>query len=318
MFRDFSTDMNKALGRKIREFILRESAELGFSSCGIAKAEYLEEEAPRLEKWLKAGMHGEMHYMANHFDLRLDVRKLVPGAKSVVVLLFNYFPANEISLADGMKISKYAYGQDYHKVLRKKLKKLIAALRENFGEINGRAFVDSAPVMERVWAKKAGLGWIGKNSLLLSKQKGSFFFLSELILDVDIETDSPVTDHCGRCTACIDACPTQAITSPFTIDANRCISYLTIELKNQIPEEFKGKMEQWVFGCDICQDVCPWNRFSSAHDEAAFLSEKHLTDLVSREWLEMTEEVFEKLFTGSPIKRTGLSGIKRNVSFLSS
>ncbi|HAT65984.1 MAG TPA: tRNA epoxyqueuosine(34) reductase QueG, partial [Flavobacteriaceae bacterium] len=234
-----------------------EAKRLGFLSCGISKAQFLEEEAPRLEKWLKKNMHGEMGYMENHFDKRLDPTKLVEDSKSVISLLLNYFP-NESQREDSYKISKYAYGTDYHFVIKEKLKELLFFIQNKIGEVNGRAFVDSAPVLDKVWAAKSGLGWIGKHSNLLSKQVGSFFFIAELIVDIELEYDSPVTDHCGTCTACIDACPTQAIVQPYVVDGSKCISYLTIELKNEIPSSFSSQMDDWMFGCDVCQDVCPW------------------------------------------------------------
>lgn len=287
-------------------------------ACGIARARYLEEEKPRLEKWLKEGMHGEMGYMENHFEKRLDIRKLVPGAKSVIIFLHNYFPETPLNQHSDYKIARYAYGKDYHKVIKKKLKKLIQNLRDNYGDVSGRAFVDSAPVMERVWAKEAGLGWVGKNSLLLSKKKGSYFFLSELVLDLDLDYGEPTIDHCGSCTACMDACPTDAIPNPYVVDGSKCISYLTIELKTEIPSEFTGKMENWIFGCDICQEVCPWNRFSKPHNEKEFIPPSELFDFTNQDWQEISEEVFDKLFMGSPLKRAKYTGIKRNISHVSS
>lgn len=306
--------MKPSSPKKIAQFIKRKSIELGFASCGVAKASFLEEEAPRLESWLKKDFQGEMSYMNNHFDLRLDVRKLVPGAKSVIVLTYNYYPKEELS--GPYKVAKYAYGRDYHKVLKKKLKTLHKMISEEYGKIEGRGFVDSGPVMERVWAKKAGLGWIGKNSLLLTKKQGSFYFICELILDLEIEPDQPVSDYCGSCTACMDACPTDAITTPYIVDGSKCISYLTIELKNEIPSSFKNKMEDWVFGCDICQDVCPWNRFSKANQESDFTLKEGVTLLNKGEINQLLEVEFHKLFEGSPIKRTGFRGISRNVTFL--
>ncbi len=294
------------------EFLKTRSQELGFLDCGIAKADYLEEEASKLEQWLHAGNHGSMSYLERNFDLRLDARKLVPGAKSVVVLLFNYFPEETIPETDNYKIARYAYGRDYHKVLKKKLKQLMNEFREEFGEVDGRCFVDSAPVMERVWAKKAGLGWAGKNTLLLSQKKGSYFFLAEMFMDMELEYDHPTTDHCGSCTACIDACPTDAL-SPYRLDSNRCISYLTIELKEAIPTEYDGKMEDWIFGCDICQEVCPWNRFSKSHNEPSFEPKEPLKSLRKPDWEEITEEIFAEIFAGSAVKRTGFDGFKRNI-----
>ncbi|MFC4873874.1 tRNA epoxyqueuosine(34) reductase QueG [Negadavirga shengliensis] len=288
---------------------------LGFDFCGITKAEFLEEEAPRLEAWLNSNYHGKMAYMANHFDKRLDPTKLVDGAKSVVSLIYNYYPGEKLpENGSDIKLAKYAYGKDYHFVIKDKLKTFLEILREEIGEIAGRAFVDSAPVMERQWAQKAGLGWTGKNSLLLNKHMGSFFFLAELILDVDLQADTPMAkDYCGTCTRCMDACPTEAIIQPEVVDASRCISYLTIELKEEIPDEFKGKMENWAFGCDICQDVCPWNRFAKPHNEPLFEPHPELKDM---EWEEMTQETFAKVFQKSAVKRTKWEGLKRNLRFL--
>ena len=305
--------MNSAPARNSRLIKLK-SRELGFDFCGIAKADFLEEEAPRLESWLKNNMNGEMSYMENHFDMRLDPRKLVPGARSVVSLLYNYTP--EEPLDGEYKISRYAYGRDYHKVIRKKLKQLLRVLKEEVGEINGRVFVDSAPVMERPWAAKAGLGWIGKHSLLINKQKGSYFFLAELILDLELEYDQPMGDYCGSCTRCMDACPTDAIPKPYLLDGSKCISYFTIELKESIPEEVKGKFENWIFGCDICQEVCPWNRFSAPHSEPEFKSSEALSGMKKKDWEELTEIVFDELFEGSAIKRTKYEGLKRNIDFV--
>ena len=292
-----------------------EAKRLGFLSCGISKAQFLEEEAPRLEKWLKKNMHGEMGYMENHFDKRLDPTKLVEDSKSVISLLLNYFP-NESQREDSYKISKYAYGTDYHFVIKEKLKELLFFIQNKIGEVNGRAFVDSAPVLDKVWAAKIGLGWIGKHSNLLSKQVGSFFFIAELIVDIELEYDSPVTDHCGTCTACIDACPTQAIVQPYVVDGSKCISYLTIELKNEIPSSFSSQMDDWMFGCDVCQDVCPWNRFSKSHNEPLFNPHPELLSKSKKEWEEITEEVFSEIFKKSAVKRTKFSGLKRNISFI--
>jgi len=285
--------------------------------CGISKAEFLEEEAPRLEAWLKKGMHGEMQYMENHFDKRLDPRLLIDGAKSVISLGLNYYTDNTQVDPEGPRISKYAYGADYHHVIKDKLKQLSETINREIGEVNGRAFVDSAPVLDKAWAKKAGLGWIGKNSNMINKKAGSFFFLAELIVDIELEYDiAPTADHCGTCTNCIDACPTEAIVAPYVVDGSRCISYLTIELKNEIPQEFKGKMDNWMFGCDICQDVCPWNKFSVLHQEPSFSPHPDLLDLKSQDWEEITEDVFKKVFKNSAVKRTKFSGLKRNISFL--
>ena len=297
--------------------IKKEAEQLGFMFCGISRAGFLEEEAPRLEKWLKNGMHGEMQYMENHFDKRLDPRLLVDGAKSVISLGINYFTDQEQADPLSPKISKYAYGNDYHQVIKEKLKQLLAVINEKIGEVNGRVFVDSAPVLDKAWAKKAGLGWIGKNTNLISKKSGSFFFLAELIIDLELEYDiEPATDHCGTCTKCIDSCPTEAIVAPYIVDGSRCISYLTIELKNEIPQEFKGKMDNWMFGCDICQDVCPWNKFSVLHQQPAFTPYPDLLNLNKRDWEEMTEDVFQKVFKNSAVKRTKFSGLKRNIAFL--
>ncbi|WP_318309525.1 tRNA epoxyqueuosine(34) reductase QueG [Flagellimonas crocea] len=295
--------------------IKTEAKRLGFLSCGISKAEFLEEEAPRLEKWLKQNMHGEMQYMENHFDKRLDPTKLVEDSKSVISLLLNYYPSEEQN-QDSYKISKYAYGMDYHFVIKDKLKNLLHFIEEEIGEVNGRAFVDSAPVLDKAWAAKSGLGWIGKNSNLLTQQVGSFFFIAELIVDLQLDYDTPVTDHCGTCTACIDACPTEAIVQPYVVDGSKCISYLTIELKNEIPSEFDGKLDDWMFGCDVCQDVCPWNRFSKPHSEPLFNPNPELLSFTKKDWEEITEDVFKKIFKKSAVKRTKLSGLKRNINFL--
>lgn len=288
---------------------------LGFDYCGISEARFLEEEAPRLEAWLKKGMQGEMNYMENHFDKRLDPRLLVDGAKSVISLLLNYYPS-QVQNPDAPKISKYAYGNDYHDVIRQRCKELIACLQEEVGEINGRCFVDSAPVLDKAWARQSGLGWIGKNANLINKQSGSFFFVAEIICDLDLNYDSPIGDFCGTCTRCIDACPTDAIVTPYVVDGSKCISYLTIELKNNIPTEFQGKMDNWAFGCDVCQDICPWNRFSKPHSEPLFHNSNGLLDWSKKEWEEITEETFKKVFGKSAMKRTKFAGLKRNVDFL--
>jgi epoxyqueuosine reductase len=295
--------------------IIKQTAQkLGFDFCGISKAEFLADEAPRLESWLKNGNHGNMGYMENHFDKRLDPSKLVPGAKSVVSLLFNYYPEKDLAEEnpENLKLAKYAYGEDYHFVIKDRLKTFMSILKEEIGEVEGRVFVDSAPVMERQWAEKGGLGWVGKNTLLINKEKGSFFFLAELILDLELEPDGPIKDYCGTCTRCIDACPTDAIT-PYQLDANKCISYLTIELKDSIPTEFEGRMENWLFGCDICQDVCPWNRFSSSHKEPSLLPKEGLLELFNKDWEDLTEEVFKSVFKKSAVKRTKIEGLKRNI-----
>jgi epoxyqueuosine reductase len=295
--------------------IKAEAKRLGFLSCGISEATFLEEEAPRLEAWLKKGMHGGMAYMENHFDKRLDPRKLVPGAKSVISVLYNYYPSKK-QRPDSYKISKYAYGEDYHHVIKGKLRQLLEFIEEEIGEVHGRAFVDSAPVLDKAWAARSGLGWIGKNSNLLSRQVGSFYFIAELIVDLDLEADTPTTDHCGNCTACIDACPTQAIVQPYVVDGSRCISYFTIELKDEIPQGFKGTFDDWVFGCDVCQDVCPWNRFSKPHHEPRFEPKPELLEFDKRDWEELTEEIFQKVFRKSAVKRTKFKGLKRNVAFI--
>lgn len=297
--------------------IKAEAKRLGFMFCGIAKADFLAEEAPKLEQWLKEGRHGKMSYMENHFDKRLDPRLLVDGAKSVISVALNYYSPEQQTDTEAPKISKYAYGTDYHFVIKDKLKALQQFITENTGKVAGRAFVDSAPVLDKTWAKKAGIGWIGKNSNLLNKQTGSFFFLAELIIDLELAYDHPFqTDHCGTCTKCIDACPTEAIIKPYVVDGSKCISYLTIELKEQIPNEFKGKMDNWMFGCDICQDVCPWNRFSTPHQEEQFIPHPDLLHLNKRDWEEITDDVFSKLFKKSAVKRTKLAGLQRNINFL--
>ena len=300
---------------KYTQLIKAEAKRLGFLSCGISKAEFLEEEAPRLENWLKKNMHGEMVYMENHFDKRLDPTLLVPDSKSVISLLLNYFPSEE-QVKNTYKISKYAYGTDYHFVIKDKLRQLMDFISEEIGEVHGRAFVDSAPVLDKAWAAKSGLGWIGKHSNLLTKQLGSFYFVAELIVDLDLEYDTPVTDHCGSCTACIDACPTNAIVADRVVDGSKCISYYTIELKNEIPTSEKGKFEDWMFGCDICQDVCPWNRFSKSHNEPLFNPHPELLSMTKKDWEEITEDVFHKFFKNSAVKRTKFSGLKRNINFL--
>jgi len=295
--------------------IKTEAKRLGFLSCGISKADFLEEEAPRLEKWLNYNMHGEMSYMANHFDKRLDPRRLVEGSKSVISLLLNYFPENT-QRADSYKISKYAYGQDYHHIIKGKLRQLQEFITEEIGEVHGRAFVDSAPVLDKAWAAKSGLGWVGKNSNLLTQQVGSFYFIAELIVDIDLEYDHAVTDHCGTCTACLDACPTQAIVEPYVVDGSKCISYFTIELKNELPNEMKGSFDDWMFGCDVCQDVCPWNRFSKPHNEPLFNPHPELLSMTKKDWEEITVDVFQKVFKKSAVKRTKYGGLTRNIEFL--
>jgi epoxyqueuosine reductase len=304
---------NKA---KYSAFIKSEAKRLGFLSCGISRAGFLEEEAPRLEAWLKENRHGQMQYMENNFDKRLDPTLLVDGAKSVISLLLNYYPEQKQAEEGGYKISKYAYGQDYHFVIKHKLKELLQSIQENIGEVEGRAFVDSAPVLDKAWAAKSGLGWIGKNSNLLSKQVGSFFFIAELVVDIELEYDHAVTDHCGSCTACIDACPTEAIIQPYVVDGSKCISYFTIELKDNLPADMKGKFSEWAFGCDVCQDVCPWNRFSKPHAEPLFNPHPELLSMSKKDWEEITEDTFRKVFKNSAVKRTKYEGLKRNISFL--
>jgi epoxyqueuosine reductase len=297
------------------EHVKQLARDLQFSFCGIAEATFLEEEAPRLETWLKRGYQGKMSYLEKHFDKRLDPRLLVPGAKSIVSLGYNYFPPQDLAQPGTLKISKYAYREDYHHVIKEKLVVFMDRLSADIGPIEGRVFVDSAPVHERAWAKRAGNGWVGKNSLLLNRQLGSFFFLAELILDVELTPDGPIADYCGTCTACQDACPTNAIAEPYVVDGSKCISYLTIELKEAIPTEFKGKMEEWVFGCDICQDVCPWNRFAQPHREKKFLPSAELENLMESNWEDLTEEVFRKVFRDSAVQRTKWQGLTRNIQF---
>ncbi len=297
--------------------IRTEALRLGFSFVGIAKAQYLDEEAHRLEEWLNKGYHGNMAYMANHFDLRTDPTKLVPGAKSVIVLMHNYFPKEKQQDAEAPILARYAFGEDYHFVVKRKLKDLLRFIQENIGEVSGRCFVDSAPVMEAEWAKRAGLGWQGKNTILIHPKAGSYFFISELILDLELEPDNPIRDYCGTCRRCIEACPTGAISPQgYLLDGSKCISYLTIELREAIPEEFKGKMENRVFGCDICQEVCPWNRFAKPHDEPAFEPPPGLMEMTRRDWEEITEEVFKTVFKKSAVKRTKYEGLLRNLKFL--
>jgi epoxyqueuosine reductase len=301
---------------KYTHLIKQEAKRLGFDSCGISQATFLAEEATNLEQWLKNGYHGNMKYMENYFDKRLDPRLLVEGAKSIISLSFNYFP-EKIQNGETYKVAKYAYGEDYHHVLKSKLKELIFFIQNEIGEINGRAFVDSAPVMERTWAQKSGLGWLGKNSLLIQKNKGSFFFLAELIVDLELAYDYPLkTNHCGTCTKCIDACPTAAILPNNTVDGSKCISYFTIELKDEIPLEFKNKFEDWMFGCDICQDVCPWNRFSTPTLQEKFKAHPYLLDFNKNDWEEITETVFKQIFQKSAVKRAKYSGLTRNIIFL--
>jgi epoxyqueuosine reductase len=284
-------------------------------ACGISKAGFLEQEAPRLENWLNKNQHGQMSYMENNFDKRLNPTLLVDGAKSVVSLLLNYYPS-EIQNQESYKISKYAYGQDYHSVIKDKLKELLFSIQENIGAVDGRAFVDSAPILDKAWAAKSGLGWIGKNSNLLTQQVGSFYFIAELIIDLELEYDHVITDHCGTCTACIDSCPTEAIVAPYIVDGSKCISYFTIELKDNIPAEMKGKFDDWAFGCDICQDVCPWNKFSKPHKEPLFNPNPEILSMTKKDWEEITEETFKSVFKNSAVKRTKFEGFKRNINFI--
>lgn len=295
-------------------FIKGVAKSMGFMGCGISKAGFLDEEAPRLEQWLREGRHGAMGYMENHFDMRLDPRVLVPGAQSVISLLYNYFP-EETQREDTYQIAKYAYGQDYHQVIKKKLMAFQEAISARLGPIEGRAFVDSAPVLEKAWAAKSGLGWVGKNTNLIRQKAGSFFFIAELIIDLELPQDPVATDHCGSCTACIDACPTQAL-SPYEIDGSKCISYFTIELKDAIPNSVAGQFEDWAFGCDICQDVCPWNRFSTPHKEPLFNPHPSLLSHDKKQWEELTADVFGEIFRKSAVKRAKYDGFKRNISFV--
>lgn len=306
--------MNKAVNS---EFIKHTASALGFDFCGIAKAIQLDDDARRLEQWLNNGMNGSMEYMQNHFDLRINPTLLVPGAKSVITLLLNYFPAQEQEI-DSPKIAKYAYGNDYHDVIRQKLNEFFFRIKEKIGAINGRGFVDSAPVLERAWAQKSGLGWIGKNGNLINKKQGSFFFIASIIIDLELIYDNPlVKDYCGTCTKCIDNCPTEAILPNKVIDGSKCISYFTIELKDAlIPDAMKGKFDNWLFGCDVCQDVCPWNRFSKQTNEPGFKPIPEIINFNDKDWEELTEEKFKIIFKDSPVKRSKFNGIKRNLHFI--
>ena len=301
---------------KYSQLIKAKSKKFGFQNCGISKAGFLEEDAKLLENWLNNNYHGEMAYMENYFDKRLDPTLLVEGSKSVISLSYNYFPEDQISTLENFKISKYAYGQDYHEIIKEILNEMVAELKEEIGDFHCRVFVDSAPVLERSWAKKSGIGWVGKNANLITKQSGSFYFLAEIISDLELQEDSPTTDHCGTCTKCIEACPTDAIVSEKIIDGSKCISYATIELKNEIPESFKNKMEDWMFGCDICQDVCPWNRFSAPHHQEKFKPNHFLENAKKNDWKELSQELFSEIFRKSPVKRTKFAGVKRNIDFL--
>jgi epoxyqueuosine reductase len=293
------------------------AAQFGFDHCGIAKAVVLDEDARRLESWLKKGMHGSMQYMENNFDMRIDPSKLVPGAKSVITLLLNYFPSQHQNPA-APKIATYAYGNDYHEVIREKLTHFLAEIKQAIGEVAGRGFVDSAPVLERSWAQRTGLGWIGKNGNLINKQSGSFFFIATLIIDLELNYDDPYAkDYCGSCTKCIDSCPTDAILPNKVVDGSKCISYFTIELKETlIPEKMKGKFDNWMFGCDVCQEVCPWNRFSSPTSEVNFSPIPAILNFSTNDWEELTEENFKIIFKDSPLKRSKFAGIKRNLHFI--
>lgn len=300
---------------KYTKLIKDEAKRLGFLSCGISKAGFLEEEAPRLENWLNKNRHGQMSYMENHFDKRLNPTLLVDDAKSVVSLLLNYYPS-EFQNTNSYKISKYAYGEDYHFVIKDKLKELLHFIQAEIGEVTGRAFVDSAPVLDKAWAAKSGLGWIGKNTNLITQKVGSFYFIAELIIDIELEYDYATTDHCGSCTACIDACPTEAIVAPYEVDGSKCISYFTIELKDNLPQEMIGNFDDWMFGCDVCQDVCPWNRFSKAHNEPLFQANSNILNFSKSDWEEITMDTFQKVFKNSAIKRTKYEGLLRNIDFL--
>ena len=302
------------LTNKNTALIKSEAHRLGFTFCGISKAGFLEEEAPKLENWLNQNMHGEMSYMQNYFDKRLDPTLLVPGSKSVITVLYNYYPENTQN-TNAPKISRYAYGEDYHVVIKDKLKELLQIINQKIGDVEGRVFTDSAPVMERTWAAKSGLGWIGKHTLLINKMQGSYFFIGELILDIELTYDNAIKDFCGTCTACIDACPTDAIT-PIGINANKCISYLTIELKENIGDEFKNQMNDWAFGCDICQEVCPWNRFSKPHAEERFIAKNEFLGLNQKDWLNMDKNKFNEMFKNTPLKRAGFDKIKNTLKLI--
>ncbi len=306
----------KAQPEKFAKLIKNKAKKFGFMNCGISKAGFLENDAKPLEKWLKSDFHGEMSYMENHFDKRLDPTLLVEGAKSVISLSYNYVPGEEISQIDNFKISKYAYGLDYHEIIKEILAEMVVELQDEIGDFSFRIFVDSAPVLERSWAQKSGIGWVGKNANLITKQNGSFYFLAEIICELELAEDLPVTDHCGTCRACIEACPTAAIVSEKVIDGSKCISYATIELKNEIPDSFSGKMDDWIFGCDICQDVCPWNRFSVPHQQPKFNPNNALRNFRKEDWNELTQEIFSEIFRKSPVKRTKFSGLKRNIEFV--
>ncbi|MCZ2084197.1 MAG: tRNA epoxyqueuosine(34) reductase QueG [Flavobacteriales bacterium] len=296
--------------------IKAKAKKFGFDSCGISRADFLEEDAKPFESWLNKNYNGEMSYMENYFDKRLDPRLLVEGSKSVISLSYNYFPEEDLFGIDQLKISKYAYGEDYHEIIKEILRDMVAELQEEIGDFQYRVFTDSAPILERSWARKSGIGWVGKNANLITKQTGSFYFLAEIICDLELQTDHSTTDHCGSCRKCIDACPTNAIVSDRVIDGSKCISYATIELKNEIPDSFKNKMEDWMFGCDICQDVCPWNRFAKPHQQEKFKPNSYLKNLEKSDWKELSQELFSEIFRKSPVKRTKFAGLKRNIEFL--
>ncbi len=304
------------LPEKYSSLIKAKAQKFGFQNCGISKAVFLEEDAKPLEAWLQKNYHGEKSYMENHFDKRLNPTLLVEGSKSVISLSYNYYPDEKLSAIDNFKISKYAYGEDYHEIIKGILQELVAELKEEIGDFHCRVFTDSAPILERSWARKSGIGWVGKNANLITKQSGSFYFLAEIICDLELSEDSPTTDHCGTCTKCIEACPTDAIVSDKIIDGSKCISYATIELKNDIPENFNEKLEDWMFGCDICQDVCPWNRFSVPHHQQKFKPNQFLLNYRKQDWKELTQELFSEIFRKSPVKRTKFAGLKRNIDFL--
>jgi epoxyqueuosine reductase len=307
----------KSTTEKNTQLIKRKAYELGFFYCGISKADFLEDEAKHLESWLNRNYHGKMGYMENHFDKRLDPRLLVDGAKSVVSLLLNYFPDEQQADPTAPKLSTYAYGEDYHSVIKDKLKTLMAFIQAEIGEVDGRVFVDSAPVMDKAWVKRSGGGWQGKNTNIIQPKVGSFFFIAELIIDLALVPDGPIKDYCGTCTRCIDACPTEAIVEPYLVDGSKCISYFTIELKDELlPTGMKGKMDNWMFGCDVCQDVCPWNRFAQPHKEPRFSPHPDLLNMKATDWKDLTEEVFQRLFQHSAVKRTKFAGLKRNIDFL--
>jgi epoxyqueuosine reductase len=306
--------MNRA---QLSQSIKSKAEELGFLLCAVAKAQFMDEEAKLLDQWLNLNYYGDMSYMANHFDKRVDPTRLVPGAKSVISLAYSYYNPDEQKDESAPKISMYAFGRDYHKVVRKKMTKLFDYIQTITGEVSGRVFVDSAPVLERDWARRSGNGWVGKNTMLIHPKKGSYFFLGEIILDLDLDYDAPIKDYCGTCTKCIDACPTDAISPQgYFMDGSKCISYLTIELKSSLPESYKSKMEGWMFGCDICQQVCPWNRFSTPHTEEQFNPKPELLSMTKEEWQDLSEPIFNELFEGSAVKRTKYEGLMRNIRFL--